>query len=132
MEKENKILKNILKRKIKMTTAVLVAFLISGSLSFASNTASGLEPEEAARENVPPGSIPENPPEPNFKYNGRVIVESIILAIMGADSGTASSWNPHRNSYAVRTGSGFSHQGMDGDCRLETFHKAGAAEYLPR
>ena len=65
MEKENKILKNILKRKIKMTTAVLVAFLISGSLSFASVAASALEPEEAARENVPPGSIPENPPEPN-------------------------------------------------------------------
>ena len=42
MEKENKILKNILKRKIKMTTAVLVAFLISGSLSFASGGASGI------------------------------------------------------------------------------------------
>lgn len=43
MEKENKILKNILKRKIKMTTAVLVAFLISGSLSFASGGASSVD-----------------------------------------------------------------------------------------
>ena len=36
MEKIDKLLKRYLKRKVKMTTAVLVAFLISGSLSFAS------------------------------------------------------------------------------------------------
>ena len=41
MEKIDKLLKRYLKRKVKMTTAVLVAFLISGSLSFASNTGSG-------------------------------------------------------------------------------------------
>ena len=40
MEKIDKLLKRYLKRKVKMTTAVLVAFLISGSLSFASGGAS--------------------------------------------------------------------------------------------
>ena len=90
MEKENKILKNILKRKIKMTTAVLVAFLISGSLSFASNTASGLEPEEAARENVPPGSIPENPPEPN---DPALYDPNETNVYTGANDGSVSIWS---------------------------------------
>ena len=90
MEKENKILKNILKRKIKMTTAVLVAFLISGSLSFATNTFSGLEPEEAARENVPPGSIPENPPEPN---DPALYDPNETNVYTGANDGSVSIWS---------------------------------------
>ena len=43
MEKIDKLLKRYLKRKVKMTTAVLVAFLISGSLSFASGGASATD-----------------------------------------------------------------------------------------
>ena len=65
MEKINKLLKRYLKGKVKMTTAVLVAFLISGSLSFTSGSGSGLGAEEANRENVPIGSTQEDPPVPN-------------------------------------------------------------------
>ena len=47
MEKIDKILKSCLKRKVKLTHSLLVAFLITGSIGFANNIVNKVENESA-------------------------------------------------------------------------------------